>query len=193
MRVLLTFKPAGLLRVAALLIVLFMTSSASAQLQKVITLVKGEVTNAEGQPATEVTVSIYKGTEKVFSTKSNKEGKFTATLQPNATYRVTFGNNNYQFREEKLVIPALEKYAETPLKVSLKSLKSGEAFALSSLIFKPKSSTIESEGATHLEDIITTVKQTQSFRSISLSIQIRRSRPRSKLLTRRFLHREQWL
>lgn len=147
------------LRLTLLAIVLFSAGSASAQLQKVITLLKGEVTNAEGQPAADVSVGIYKGTEKVFTTKSNKEGKFTATLQPNTTYRVTFANNNYQFREQPLVIPALEKYQETPMRVSLTALKSGEAFAISSLVFKPKSSTIEPDAARHLEDIITVVKQ----------------------------------
>ena len=147
-----------MLRLAALFLVLFSTSTAGAQLQKVMTLVKGSVT-VEGQPANGVSVAIYKGTEKVFTTKSNKEGKFTATLQPNTNYRVTFTNNSYQFREEQLAIPTMDKYAETAMSVSLKPLRSGEAFALSSVIFKPKSSTIESQGATHLEDIITTVKQ----------------------------------
>jgi hypothetical protein len=155
----LNLLPKAITRLAVLALVLLTSGTASAQLQKVITLVKGEVTNAEGQPATDVSVGIYKGTEKVFTTKSNKEGKFTATLQPNATYRVTFANNNYQFREQILAIPALDKYQETPLKVSLASLRSGEAFALTSLVFKPKSSIIETDGAQRLEDIITVVKQ----------------------------------
>ncbi len=146
-------------KLAILAIVLFSSSTASAQLQKVITLIKGEVTNAEGQPAGDVSIGIYKGTEKVFTTKSNKDGKFTATLQPNATYRVTFANSNYQFREQTLVIPALDRFQETPLRVSLTSLKSGEAFAIACLVFKPKSSMIEADASRHLEDIITVVKQ----------------------------------
>jgi outer membrane protein OmpA-like peptidoglycan-associated protein len=146
-------------RFAILAIVLLTSTTASAQLQKVITLLKGEVTNAEGQPASDVSVGIYKGTEKVFTTKSNKEGKFTATLQPNTTYRVTFANSNFQFREQTLAIPALDKYQETPLRVSLTPLRNGEAFALASLVFKPKSSTIEADASRHLEDIITVVKQ----------------------------------
>lgn len=138
---------------------MFLASQAGAQLQKVVTLVKGEVINTAGEPASDVSVGIYKGTEKIFTTKSNKEGKFNATLQPNATYRVTFSNTNYQFAEQQLVVPALEKFQETPLRMSLKPLKSGEAFALSSLVFKPKSSTIETEGGNRLEDIVTMVKQ----------------------------------
>ncbi|HET6511830.1 MAG TPA: carboxypeptidase regulatory-like domain-containing protein [Candidatus Kapabacteria bacterium] len=146
-------------KLAILAIVLLTSNTASAQLQKVITLIKGEVTNADGQPAADVSVGIYKGTEKVFTTKSNKDGKFTATLQPNATYRVTFANSNYQFREQTLAIPALERYQETPLRVSLTPLKSGEAFAIASAVFKPKSSTIEADGAQRLEDIVTVVRQ----------------------------------
>jgi outer membrane protein OmpA-like peptidoglycan-associated protein len=159
MRAPLRHLPAGFARLAVLACILFSAGTASAQLQKVVTLLKGEVTNVEGQPAADVSVGIYKGTEKIFTTKSNKDGKFTATLQPNTTYRVTFANNNYQFREQNLSVPVLDKYQETPMRVSLTPLKSGEAFALASIVFKPKSSVIESEGAQHLEDIITVVKQ----------------------------------
>lgn len=151
--------PTRFARLAAIALILCISGTASAQLQKVVTLVKGEVTNAEGQAASDVSVAIYKGTEKIFSTKSNKEGKFNATLAPNGTYRVTFNNSNYQFAEQQLVVPAMEKFQETPLRMTLKPLKHGEAFLITSQIFKPKSSMIETEGATRLEDIITTVKQ----------------------------------
>ena len=159
MRAMSSLLPTRFARLAAIALTLLFTGSANAQLQKVVTLVKGEVTNAEGQAASDVSVAIYKGTEKIFTTKSNKEGKFNATIAPNATYRVTFNNSNYQFAEQQLVVPAMDKFQETPLRMTLKTLKNGEPFLITTQIFKPKSSMIEAEGATRLEDIVTTVKQ----------------------------------
>lgn len=148
-----------LLRVFAVLTVLLFTQSASAQLQKVVTLLKGEVENTEGKKLSDVSVSIFKGTEKINTTKTNSEGKFVATLQPDATYRVTFTNSNYLFMEQTLTIPKLEKFQETPLRVTMAPLRNGDAFTIAHMVFKPGSSMIESAASSRLEEIAKLAKQ----------------------------------
>lgn len=151
--------------VAAILLV---AGGANAQIQKTVTLLKGEVVS-EGQKVAGCQVSIYKGTEKVFTTKSNSEGKFTATLPPNTTYRVAFTSGKHLFHEEMLVVPAMEKFAETKLHASLRPLRSGETFPLTAMVFAPKSSLIEGAAATQLEEI---AKIAKSNPKLSLIIKV---------------------
>lgn len=143
--------------------------SAFGQIQKTVTLLKGDVSSSEGSKIADVQVAIFKGHEKVFQTKSNSEGKFSATLQPNATYRIVLSNSQFLYREDTLSIPTLEKFRETPYAATMRPLRSGERFSLTNMVFRPNSSLIEPEAAAQLEEI---AKMTKLNPKLSLQITV---------------------
>src|SRR6266542_4074213 len=100
------------LRAAILTFTLAVPALSFAQ-QKVVTLLEGDAISMTGSKPSGVAISILRGIEKVNSTKTNSEGKFTAVLQPNATYRIQFQSNEFFYHEDTIVVPALEKYQKT--------------------------------------------------------------------------------
>ena len=132
---------------------LFMTAPAHSQLSKSVGLLKGDVVSNSGEHLTGLNVIILKGTERVTSTKSNTDGKFTAILQPNATYRVAINSNEYGYHEDTIVVPSLDHYQEFPLHVVLIALHDGQMLTLDKPVFLTKSSLIESPAIADLEKI----------------------------------------
>ncbi len=142
----------------SLILILALSTPATAQLQKTVCLLKGELVTSDGQKLSGATVAIYNGTEKVTTTRSNTDGKFTAIVHPATTYRVTFTHPQYSYNEETVVVPATEKYLEVPLHASLRPLHDGQAFALSQPVFMEKSATIEQSALSQLDEIVNEVK-----------------------------------
>ncbi len=131
-------------RIAALIALFFIAlpEISTAQMSGVTALVKGKVSSTTGNIANGVTITAYKGSESIRTTKSTPEGKFTIVLQPGSQYRLTFASTKYYFHEEQLSIPASDKYQEVPLQITLKELELGKPYSFSALIFEPKSSDI---------------------------------------------------
>lgn len=128
------------------------------QINKVMALVKGSVTDASGSIADGVSITAYKGTEQIRTTKSTQEGKFTMTLAPGAEYRITFMSTKYYYHEEQLSVPASDKFQELPMQVSLKELEIGRPYSFSNLIFEPKSSNISASVMPDLDNIASAMK-----------------------------------
>ncbi|HWF44821.1 MAG TPA: hypothetical protein VG537_09280 [Candidatus Kapabacteria bacterium] len=140
----------------AIAVVLLLTAGAwpaAAQISKSVGLLKGEITSDNGEHLSGIPVKILKGTENVNSTRSNSDGKFTAILQPNATYRIAIASNEYGYHEDTIVVPALSEYQEYPLHVVLTAMRDGERPALNSPVFLPKSSLIEAAATADLEKV----------------------------------------
>src|SRR5436309_2906264 len=128
-----------------LFISLFAHSISVAQMSKVTALVKGDAMAGSGA-ASDVSITVYKGTDVVNKTKLTPEGKFTIVLQPGNNYRLTFQSGKYYYHEEPLNIPASDKYQEVPVHVTLKELEFGKPYTFTNLIFEPKSSDISLGG-----------------------------------------------
>jgi outer membrane protein OmpA-like peptidoglycan-associated protein len=162
--------PISKLRLVALAtLMLFISSGASAQLQNTVCLLKGDLVGGDGQKLSGATIGIYNGTEKVTTTRSNSEGKFTAILKPATTYRVTFTAPMCAYDEETVVVPATDKYLEIPLHAALKAMHDGQPFALAQPVFSDQSATVEISAIPQLDDIINEVKHNPK---LSLSITV---------------------
>ena len=130
----------------------------SAQINKAVALVKGDAVTAAGAVATDVSITTYKGSERINTTKVTPEGKFQIVLQPNTQYRVTFSSSNYYFHEEQLSIPASDKYQEVHMHVTLTALEVGKPYTFSNLIFEPKSSDISQNVMAEMDNIANAMK-----------------------------------
>jgi len=135
---------------------LFCSSSAEAQLQKAVTLVKGSVSTAGGSVLPEASVTFLQGTEKVFSTKSNSEGKFTAVLKPGITYRMGVVHSGHLYKEEMLQLGAEEKNRE--VQVSLKPFTPNQPYEISEQVFAPQGTAILASAELSLSDIANTLR-----------------------------------
>jgi hypothetical protein len=140
-------------RVLVICFALSMASNASAQISKSVGLLKGEVTLADGTPLANVPVIVFRETERLTSTKSNPEGKVTAILQPNATYRVSVNSTGYMFQEDTIRVPSLSAYQEFPLHIVLTPLHDGQTFDLSVPVFEPRSRDIASAALPELNRV----------------------------------------
>jgi len=133
------------------------TSQGFSQINKVVALLKGNVTGPAG-PATDVSITFFKGSERVNTTKSTPEGKFTQILQPGTQYRVTFSGGKYYYHEEMLSVPQSDVYQTVPMNVSLKELELGRPYQFSNLIFEPKSADISPSVMADMENIAAAMK-----------------------------------
>ncbi|HYM19696.1 MAG TPA: OmpA family protein [Candidatus Kapabacteria bacterium] len=147
---------AAALILAALLV---MSSTASAQMNKVVALVKGSVQTTSGSPVSDVQIQVYKGGEKVTNTKSTSEGKFQMVMQPNTDYKLICTNSKYYYTEQAFSIPALEKYQEVPVTVTMRPLELGSPFPFSAPVFAPKSKTISQSVTNDLDNIAAQMKR----------------------------------
>ena len=140
-------------------IALFSLSTESfSQINKVVALLKGNVVSASGAAATDVSITVYKGSDMINKTKSTPEGKFQVILQPGTQYRISFSGGKYFYHEEQLSVPASDVYQTVPMNVSLKELQFGSPYSFSNLIFEPKSSDISPNVSGDLEAIADAMK-----------------------------------
>jgi hypothetical protein len=142
----------------ALIALFLMSGPGFAQINKVVALLKGNAMTASGAAATDVSISVYKGSEMINKTKSTSEGKFQVILQPNTQYRIAFVGPKYYYHEEQLSVPASDVYQTVPMNVTLKELEIGKPYSFSNLIFEPKSSSISSNVSSDLEAIAAAMK-----------------------------------
>lgn len=146
------------------------TGSSTAQVGGGVTaLVKGTAMSASGGTASDVTITVYKGTESIRTTKVTPEGKFTIVLKPGVQYRITFASTSYYFHEEQLNIQASDKFQEVPMSVTLKELELGKPYLFNDLIFEPKSTSISPNVMSDLENIASAVRRNPK---LSLSITV---------------------
>ena len=145
------------------------SSTSFAQASKIVALLKGQVKTLSGENLKDVQVIVYKGAERLNTGKTNSDGKFQIIVAPGAEYRVGYSHASYYYKEETLNIPASDKYQEVPLTAALKELEFGKPYPLTSLIFEPRSSTIESSVMSDLEGLAQIMKRNNK---ISLAITV---------------------
>jgi outer membrane protein OmpA-like peptidoglycan-associated protein len=148
---------------------IFITSNAGAQLSKAVGLLKADVVSSDGTTLPGVSFSIFKGVDKLTSTKSNSEGKISTILQPNATYRVAVTSSGYMYHEDTVQVPSLSAYQEFPLHIVLTPLKDGQSFDLPTQIFVPNSSDISSTAMPELGKIANELKHNQKL-SVAVTV-----------------------
>lgn len=130
-------------------------TSANAQMPKAVVLVKGTVTSTTGDKLPETQVAIYNGTEKVFSTKANVDGKFTAVVKP-GSYTIGLTNPSYFYKEDHLQLSEDNKNMD--VKYALAPFPVNRPIEISQQVFAPKSTSILSGAQAELDNIINTVK-----------------------------------
>ncbi|MDP4200402.1 MAG: hypothetical protein Q8922_07030 [Bacteroidota bacterium] len=144
------------------------------QLSNVVALVKGEVTSTDGSHPGGVSLTFLKGTERVTTTKTKTDGKFSMVLTPGAMYRIVCNDPEYLYHEDTLVIPQLTAYKEFPVATVLTPLRNGQRFDLSSPLFLPKSTALEPRGAAEMEKIVEELKHNTK---LSLAITVYPDKP----------------
>ncbi len=152
------FTAVRMLMIAALALAITNSPSRS-QMSKVVALVKGEVRSSSGSSVPDVQIQVYKGSEKVNSTKTTNEGKFQMVINPGADYKLICSNPKYYFTEQALSIPALEKYKEIPVTVTMRPLELGTPFPFSQPVFEPQSSTVSANVTADLDNIAAQLKR----------------------------------
>lgn len=143
----------------AVALIAAVTSVASAQMNKVVALVKGEIVNQSGAKVPDVSVQVYKGSEKVNTTKSTSEGTFQVILTPGTEYKLICSNAKYYYHEQMLSIPTLEKYQIIPITVPMRALEIGTPYPFTNMVFEPKSSTVSPNVASDLDQIAAQMKR----------------------------------
>lgn len=136
-----------------------LTSVSSAQMSKVVALVKGQVQSTSGGAVADVAIQVYKGSEKVNTTKSTSEGKFQMILQPGTDYKLICTNAKFYSQEQALPIPAMEKYAEVPVTITMRPLELGTPYPFGDLVFEPKSSVVSPKVTSDLDAIVAQLKR----------------------------------
>ena len=145
------------------------SSESFAQVGKVVALLKGQVSDASGAKLKDVQVIVYKGGERVNTGKTNTDGKFQIIVNPGGEFRIGYSHPSCYYKEEPLNIPETGKYQEIQVSASLKELEFGKPYPLSSLIFEPRSSTIEPTVMSDLEGLSQIMKRNNK---ISLAITV---------------------
>jgi outer membrane protein OmpA-like peptidoglycan-associated protein len=130
-------------------------------------MLKGDVVSSDGTPLAGISVTILKGTERVTTTKTSREGKFTMVLNPDATYRILVNESQYMYHEDTLVIPAITKYQEYAVHAVLTSLHDGENFSLADPVFLPQSATVQASATNRLDAIVDLLRH-----NMKLSVQV---------------------
>ena len=131
------------------------TSSAQlGNLSRAVGMIKGDVVGEDGAPLSGINVTILRGTERVTTTKTKPDGKFTNILQPNGMYRFVVNETQYAYHEDTIMVPALDKYREFSLHIVLTRMHDGEAFSLDDPVFLPQSSTIGDAAMKRLDAIV---------------------------------------
>ena len=148
---------------------LFIANNAGAQISKSVGLLKGDVVSSDGSSLPGVSFSIFKGVDKLTSTKSNSEGKVSTILQQNATYRIAVTSSGYMYHEDTVQVPTLSAYQEFPLHIVLTPLKDGQSFDLPLQIFVPNSSDISSGAMPELAKVTNELKHNQKL-SVSITV-----------------------
>lgn len=121
------------------LFALFVSSEALGQ-GKVISLLKGELLDQSGVKVAGANIAVFKGYDKVITTKSTPEGKFQGILPGAGTYRITIKSDNYLYVEDTIDLQSLGSYRETPYHRQLIRLVSGSTLPLSAKVFSFASS-----------------------------------------------------
>jgi hypothetical protein len=168
------------------------------QLANIVALVKGEVTTTDGSHPGGLPLTFFKGTERVTSSKTKSDGKFTMVLNPGATYRIVFSDPQYMYHEDTLVIPALAAYQEIPVAVTLTPLHDGQRFEIGTPVFLPKATAIEPKAMPELEKILSEIKHNAK---LSLAITVYPDKPvaskkdvmQEKIATARAVNLRSWL
>ncbi len=147
-----------------------LNSSAYAQLgnlSRAVGMIKGDVVGDDGSPLGGVKVTILRGTERVTTTTTKPDGKFTNILQPNGMYRFVVNDTKYAYHEDTIMVPALDKYTEYSLRIFLTRLHDGDIFPINDAVFLPKSSTVTEGSTARLNEIVDLIR-----RNVKLSLNI---------------------
>jgi len=199
----LVFMRQKIVCIAAILVFFLGLSSVHAQgiarqLANVVALIKGEVTSADGSHPGGVPIIFFKGTERVTTSKTKTDGKFTMVLNPGATYRIVFSDPHFMYHEDTLVIPPLTAYQEIPVSVTLTPLNDGQKLDIGSPVFLPKGTSIDPRGGAVLDKIVSEMKHNAK---LTLSITVFPDKPVSskkdamqeKIATARAANLRSWM
>ncbi len=137
---------------------LLFVSPSQAQLSKSVGLLKADVTMSDGSPAADVPIAIFRGVDRISTTKSSPEGKVTTILQPNSTYRFVVSSTDYLYHEDTLNIGSLKSYTEFPLHIVVAPLHDGQTFELPAPVFSPRSQDILFGSHPELDRIVAQMK-----------------------------------
>ena len=126
-----------------------------------LTLVKGKITNKQGQPVEAFIEIIDNKTKDVLmSTKSNKStGSYLFSLPSGRDYAITMTAEKYFFHAEHIDIPESAPYFELFNSVELKPAEVGESMVLNHLFFDHDKATLKPESKAELSRTIKLMKQ----------------------------------
>jgi hypothetical protein len=150
---------------AALSFVGALALPAGAQLSKPVAMLKGEVRSELDQNVIAgLPVSIMHGTEKIMSSKTNVDGKFTAVVPPGNQYRVIYSSPDFSYREDTIVVPTTDKYQEIAVRSTVMPLYDNQDLTPKQAVFAKGSSTIDPVVAVRLDQLASLVKKNPRFR-----------------------------
>lgn len=137
-----------------------LAGSALAQLSKPIALIKGEVRSTEDQSTVSgLQVAVISGNERIATSKTNVDGKFTAIVPPGGTYRLSYTSQNYAFREDTIRVPAADKYQEVPVRVAVMPLRDNQDLTPRQPLFAKGSAKLDPVTSQRLEELAGLVRK----------------------------------
>jgi hypothetical protein len=135
------------------------------QLSKPTALLKGEVRSEEDQSTVSgLQVSILKGTDRVATSRTNSDGKFTAVVPPGAQYRINYRSKDFAFREDTINVPTADKYQEVAVRATVMPLRDNQDFTPRAPVFKRASAAIETVAGDRLDQLAALVRKNARLR-----------------------------
>jgi outer membrane protein OmpA-like peptidoglycan-associated protein len=139
---------------------LVFSNPVQAQLSKPIALIKGEVRSTEDQSTVSgLQVAVISGSERIATSKTNVDGKFTAIVPPGGTYRLSYTSQNYAFREDTIQVPAADKYQEVPVRTTVMPLRDNQDLTPRQPLFAKGSSKLDPVTSQRLDELASLVRK----------------------------------
>ena len=166
-------------------------TNSHAQLSKPTALLKGEVRSEEDQSVVAgLQVAVMKGSDRVASSKTNVDGKFTAIVPPGGQYRISYTSKDYAFREDTINVPSADKYQEIAVRTTVMPLRDNQDFTPKQPVFVHGSSTIDHVAAERLDQLATLVRKNGRVRLQvavypDMEITSKKDAPQQRLLDQR--------
>ena len=118
-----------------------------------MTVVKGNVFNANDKNPIEATVDIFDNTtkKKFMSTKTDAKGNFQVALPAGKNYGMAVSSNGYMFHSENFDVAAEAKYVEINKNIDLKPVTAGSSIVLNNTFFDSGKSKLKQESFSELD------------------------------------------
>jgi outer membrane protein OmpA-like peptidoglycan-associated protein len=138
----------------------------AAQVEGVVTLLKGLVIDANGEAPLEATISLVDNSTKelISSVESGPTGEFELVIPRGGNYGITTERKGYLFTSMNINLPAFEIYQELETHIPMVRAQVGSKVVLKNVFFDPNQSALKSESMAELHKVLELLTRNPGWR-----------------------------